>query len=299
MKCLSPLKIVNPKYNGDHSVEPGQLFDYYLYVPCGRCFECLKQKAANWKSRLFVEHQHSKRSVFLTFTIDEEHLPFAISNSSLPIRRFFELYRRYFGKSCKHFFVTEIGEGGRLHYHGIMFDFQCDLDWIHQHWNYGFVWSGWCNQRTIGYIVKYITKPQSDVCPEWYYPKTFCSPGLGKSFLSNENVVQFHQRSESQLIRIGTCKYTIPRYYRDKIFDRDVMRKHYYDQLLYDFENGYTRFEDGLVFTDPKSYYEYKGLMKHTYDRIGGMKKSQINPVKRKKHSPTDVIKDFISSDFN
>lgn len=299
MKCLSPLKIVNPKYKGEKGLEPETIYDYYLIVPCGRCFECLKSRASNWKSRLYVEYQHSKRSVFLTLTIDNEHLEFCQSNTSSSIRRFLELYRRYFGHSVRHFFITELGsEKGRLHFHGILFDYDCELQWIHDHWTYGQVWIGWCNARTIGYIVKYITKPQSDISPDWYYPKTYCSPGLGKQFLQNPNVVEYHQKSFNQLVHVGTCMYTMPRYYRDKIFDKKLMQKHYYEQLRLDFEDGFFRSKNGKIFHDQQSYNDYNGLMRFTYDRIGGMSKTQVNPHKRVKSDSNAIFKTFNINNF-
>ena len=58
--CLYPKLIKNPKYQINKKNKgkiPEMIDDRAAYVPigCGKCIECRKQKADNWKIRLYEE----------------------------------------------------------------------------------------------------------------------------------------------------------------------------------------------------------------------------------------------------
>ena len=59
--------------------------------------------------------------------------------AKLGMRRFLERWRKEFGKSCKHWFVSELGGTSteRIHLHGIMFTDEVEA--ISKHWKYGVV----------------------------------------------------------------------------------------------------------------------------------------------------------------
>lgn len=276
MKCLNPYHIVNPRYKGDNSFTERNTPDYFIDIPCGKCHLCLKKRAADWKARLIPEFNTCKSAHFITLTIDEEHIDECQENSSRPLRKFFEIYRKHYGKRPRHFFVTELGETyGRLHYHGIIFDPACSPEFYSTHWHYGFTWVGWCNPKTIGYIVKYIVKPQSDISPDWYIPKVFASPGLGKCYLENPAVIEYHLKSGSQLMQVGNYKYTLPRYLRERIFGKDTLHKFWVDQKERDFRNGFMRAVDGIVFRSFKSYNDYLNKDKLVFKQFDCLERTQ------------------------
>ena len=77
--CLFPMFIHNPKYkpNKKNKYNPPQLKDERIkYVPtgCGKCIECLKQKAREWQVRLQEEIKTDKTGLFITFSYSDKWL---------------------------------------------------------------------------------------------------------------------------------------------------------------------------------------------------------------------------------
>lgn len=131
--CTSPLYVKN------HSVyykEYGQPKGYN--VPCGRCLECRSLGQSEWQQRLSYEikdlYARGGVAVFLTFTFNEEHLPYFVFNgvkqscfdrkgvltflNRLKIR----IYRKFGKGSYKYFFTSEYGKNTkRPHYHALFF----------------------------------------------------------------------------------------------------------------------------------------------------------------------------------
>ena len=102
-------------------------------------------------------------------------------------RRFLERYRKKNKKSLKHWLITEIGHEGteNIHMHGIIWI--DDINDIQKYWNYGHTWTGhgeqkinYVTNRTINYMIKYVTKIDSK--HKEYQPKILCSPGIGKNY---------------------------------------------------------------------------------------------------------------------
>ena len=76
--CLYPKLIPNPKYRtskkrGYYKPSPHDVRLNYVPVACGKCYECRKKKAREWRIRLAEEIRHNK-SYFVTLTIDDENL---------------------------------------------------------------------------------------------------------------------------------------------------------------------------------------------------------------------------------
>ena len=69
--CLYPKLIPNPKYRTSKKREyykpsPHDARLNYVPVACGKCYECRKKKAREWRIRLAEEIRHNK-SYFVTF----------------------------------------------------------------------------------------------------------------------------------------------------------------------------------------------------------------------------------------
>ena len=76
--CLYPQLIKNPKYKsskkrGYYVPKNYDKRTEYVPVACGKCFECRKKRAREWRIRLAEEIRHNK-SYFITLTIDDENL---------------------------------------------------------------------------------------------------------------------------------------------------------------------------------------------------------------------------------
>lgn len=236
--CLRPLSIANPRYR-DYGIERFAFSDYYIKVPCGKCSQCRSKRASDWRVRLIKEVElGSHRTVyFVTLTFDEDNLKRFIDTDSpnRSIRLFLERYRKAVGKSLRHWFVVEYGERrGRFHFHGLIFDPLVSIPKLRKLWSYGFVYierlrgSSGCS-----YVVKYITKSQAHVGK--YSGRVWCSPGLGKQYLTAENISLHRLQYESldtpghadlssgfnnsMYIYLSNYKYSLPRYYRKHIFN--------------------------------------------------------------------------------
>ena len=77
--CLYPNIIRNKKYMSNKKnggIIPAVQDERTLYVAvgCGKCMECMKQKARNWQIRLSEEIRDTKNGIFVTLTFNEENL---------------------------------------------------------------------------------------------------------------------------------------------------------------------------------------------------------------------------------
>ena len=125
--CLYPKLILNRKYlpNKKNGGKPPRIQDNrtkYVPVGCGKCMECRKQRARNWRVRLMEEIRHDNRGQFATMTFSDESLialeheikqeqnidGYELENeiATLAVRRFLERWRKQYGKSLKHWLVS-------------------------------------------------------------------------------------------------------------------------------------------------------------------------------------------------
>lgn len=241
MACLRPITLRNPKYKDtDKSIFDILPKDWMLSVPCGKCLECNKAKARDWRARLLLEVDYwtkqKKKCYFVTFTLSDDTYDYWCLNSDKPVRLFLENYRRKVGKSCKHFIITELGKTTqRLHYHGILFGPELSLYELKKLWIYGFSFFGYCSYKTAKYVSKYILKPQ--LSEPWYKPKKFVSPGLGKHYLSTDSCKRQQSQpcKDDMYIRIDSFKYAMPRYLRQKVYKEEFLHSIQYDRYYRSF----------------------------------------------------------------
>ena len=198
--CLYPRLIQNRKYikNKKNGGDIPPIMDRrVLMVPvgCGKCIECKKQRARNWQVRLQEDIRFNANSKFVTLTFTEielQKLDNEIKGLSgydrdneicrLAIRRYTERWRKKYGKTLRHWLVTELGQERteRVHIHGLVWTE--NVKDIKKIWKYGKVWIGdYVNAKTINYIVKYVNK--ADEKHKEYNSKIFVSKGIGKQYL--------------------------------------------------------------------------------------------------------------------
>lgn len=235
--CLYPKFIRNKKYlpNKKNNFNPPELKDIRVSkvpVGCGKCIECLKQKARQWQIRLNEEIKVTNYSKFVTLTFSDEYLNnlckelnLTESNAvaTLAVRRFAERWRKRYKKSVRHWLITELGgEHDRIHLHGILFlENDIEAETIADLWKYGNVYVGaYCNIKTINYIIKYVHK--IDTKHKGYQPIVLCSAGLGKTYIekfrtkmthtyNGENTIEYYRLSNG-------AKVNLPIYYRNHLF---------------------------------------------------------------------------------
>ena len=122
--CLYPKLIQNRKYKANKKnkgIIPICKDERALLVPvgCGKCMECMRQKANGWKTRLLEEVRHDKTGKFVTLSFSNKSLVeigkeikgisgYKADNEicRIAIRRFLERWRKTEKKSVKHWMVT-------------------------------------------------------------------------------------------------------------------------------------------------------------------------------------------------
>lgn len=284
--CLYPKLIKNPKYKSNKKnggVIPAITDPRVLYVPigCGKCMECKKQEAGRWKVRLMEDIKENKNGIFITLTFSNQSIKelcrheqvkglegYELDNgiATIAIRLFLERWRKKFGKSLRHWLVTELGHNGteNIHVHGIVWTDQ-KLEELRSIWNYGFIWPtkdaekhNYVNSITINYITKYITK--TDIKHKYFKPKVLTSPGIGSAYTekpqSKSNAFNGIDTLDTYRTDSG-FKIALPIYYKNKIYTETEREKLWLQKL-----DKNERWVGGekIKADDTESYYK---LLKH------------------------------------
>ena len=216
----------------------------------------MRQKALQWKIRLYEEIKQFTYNYYVTLTFSPQALQDLCNESELEecnavaglaLRRYLERWRKKYGKSQRHYFITELGHEGseRIHLHGIVFShFEIPAGEIENIWKYGNVRIGdYCNLQTINYIAKYITKIDND--HKNYRPEIFCSAGIGKKYTettSAKNIHLYRGKDTNDFYRFpnGT-KCALPIDYRNKLFTEEMREELWCHKL-----DKHTRFVNGV-----------------------------------------------------
>lgn len=241
MHCFRPREIVNPHY--DPKTDKGRrnldLFrgisgdprgypdDYKVFIPCGKCLGCFRDKARSWRVRLLHEHLYGNHISChcVTLTINDEFYPFFQQKDFVTrsFRSFIDRLRYYnlARRSPRRFFISELGENtSRLHFHGFIWDMpSLTKEQLSRSWPYGFVdVKPLASARQLAYVTKYITKAK-----KCHIPYIFVSPGLGEGYTKRTDWLDWHHCGNADdpinlCIKFDTFTYAMPAYYRKKIF---------------------------------------------------------------------------------
>jgi len=218
--CTYSKLILNPKYkpNKKNRYNPPRLKDERVkYVPigCKECRECRRQKAREWQTRLTEDIKENKNGKFITLTFSNDAIKkyantekmidingYDLDNqiATKAVRLFLERWRKKYGKSLRHWLVTEIGHNGteNIHMHGIIWTNE-SMKTVEQIWNTGeikngFVWKGqehkgklinYVSERTVNYMTKYVTK--KDLEHQNYNAIILTSPGIGANYTRGQD----------------------------------------------------------------------------------------------------------------
>lgn len=264
--CLYPRLIKNPRYKVKKGkYDFGAITDYrqkYVAIGCGNCIECRQQKSREWQTRLHEELEVNKYAYFTTLTFSNESLKQLMEKlecgevnavATHAVRLFLERYRKKYGKSLRHWLITELGHENteRIHLHGIIFPPQeISNEELTELWKYGRTDTGkYCNARSINYIVKYVTKIDQD--HKNYKPQILCSAGLGASYINKwtKKKHKFDEENTNELYTLNNGnKIALPNYYRNKLWTEKERNKLWLHRL--DKQKRYIR---GIEFDVSKS----------------------------------------------
>lgn len=244
MQCLKPISIRNPEWLDGDSSQPR-----WLAVPCGKCSACLSRRRQFWAFRLNQEKLHSSSALFITLTYDNTMLPLdrdGIAHvSKRDCQTFLKRLRKYvrslypesdsdFVPRLRYYITAEYGpQTLRPHYHMLLFNFPLGLadpySAILRCWNKGFVQVGPLLDGGGNYAAKYILHPLDENIDWSVLRKPFSlmsrKPGLGLGHLTPQ-MIKYYRENKTYLTKLpGGRTVPLPRYYRDKIFDKETLRE--------------------------------------------------------------------------
>ena len=275
--CLYPKFIKNPKYlpnKKNHHNPPKAKDSRVMYVPiaCGKCMECKKAKAREWQVRLSEEIKHNRNGLFVTLTFNDESLSRYMQDTDdeniaakKAVRHFLERWRKKYGKSLKHWLVTEKGEDyDRIHLHGFLFTDQTED--VKKIWGNGFVYIGeYVNQRTVNYCVKYVQK--QDEKHKDFQQIILTSPGIGRDYTKTMDFKKntFKDLETNEMYKLPTGhKIPLPIYYRNKAYSESEREKLWLQKL--DKKKRYVLGTEIDISTD-KGLRRYKRVLKQAQEK--------------------------------
>lgn len=237
------------------SISTGRI---HRVVPCGKCISCVLRRRKGWTLRLLEETKVSTSAAFITLTYDDNFLHWENGIPSLSkehvqlwIKRLRKRVDTYFpsDKSIKYYAVGEYGgQTLRPHYHAIMYnlpihmarpnhDFNLNTE-LGEIWQKGHVHVDQVTEASCAYVAGYVNKKLGDPAiiyddetgeviermPEF----SLMSKGLGSNFMTPQ-MKKFLKSNMQSFVRKNGYMYTLPRYYREKIFTK--AERHYMAKL--------------------------------------------------------------------
>ena len=218
-------------------------------VPCGQCYVCRKKKAREWAMRLNEDFKANPNAKVVLLTFNTESLQkiakeckgltgYEMDNQicRLAVKWFRERWRKRYGRSIRHWLVTELGgkHYEHLHIHGIIWTNEKEK--IEKHWQYGYVYGSkektYVNEKTINYIVKYIFK--IDEKHKAYKPIILTSSGIGSNYINRSDVKNNKYKGSETNERYKTrqgYEVALPIYYRNKIYTEQERELLWIDKL--------------------------------------------------------------------
>lgn len=224
--CVSPITKKNPAYGTKLNAE------YMITFPCGKCPLCIKKRLSNWIFRCEQQMRVSYNNQFITLTYDRKHLKHTMAEQKKDIQDFLKRLRKHQSTATyvnavdphsriKYICVSEHGKkNGRVHFHFLMFNAPT-AKIINDTWGMGFTSCAEINTRRIKYVFKYTQKDNSK-------RKNFqlTSKGIGANYIT-ANTIEYHNRQIENCYIRKRDGYTmsIPKYYKDKIYNEEQKRK--------------------------------------------------------------------------
>lgn len=247
-KIKYPLSFLTPVFDANLKYGKTKLngcINPHNGFPCGKCLYCLEKRRLSWTVRLTHERRYWSRlgipTYFCTLTYDDVNLPVdgvCKRDIQLFLKRLRKFYHYLEDNNLKYFLVSEYGPTThRAHYHFILYGLNRNLSTalriITKSWDKGFVKVSRVKPSRIKYVTKYSTKFFDKICdrdeqldintsknPEF----RLMSKGLGISFLSRENIDYYRNNPDNLFLLLDGVKYSLPRFYRNKIFDKNDMK---------------------------------------------------------------------------
>lgn len=169
-----------------------------------------------------------RNAIFATLTFSEESLKKLEYDEKEPNKapqKAISLFRKRWwkkhGTPLKHWLITEMGHDNtrRIHLHGIIWT-ELTEEQFEKEWGYGWIFFGYeVGEKTINYIVKYVTK-RDEANPE-FNGKIFTSKGIGVGYINKSSLIRHRYRdkfTEETYKAASGVKMALPAYYRQKLW---------------------------------------------------------------------------------
>lgn len=154
--------------------------DQPVQVPCSKCIGCRIDKSREWAVRCYHEIKMHKSNVFLTLTYRDEDLPEKWSLQKDDLKKFRRRMKHHAKTNDTNYMFFACGEYSpekkRPHYHMIIFGYWPDdakylkktqrgdklytSEEIDKLWKHGDVYVGEANEKSAGYVARYLVKKQ-------------------------------------------------------------------------------------------------------------------------------------------
>lgn len=241
VSCLHPYIVNQGRFHIDSK---GGVVSDELHLPCGKCEYCLQRRQKDWSLRLQMERDASFNCAFVTLTYSNENL-FKVNGvpslNYVDVQLFLKRLRAYYdskyprSQKIRFYMCGEYGPTTlRPHYHIIFFNLPT-LRGFHQvlqkTWNKGFVQWKQPDTDHFNYLTTYVNYNDSrllsliqrkGIMPP--FRRMSLRKAIGYCYLERGSRIDYHRRTLDTVITYHGYKYSMPRYYRDRIFDTEEAR---------------------------------------------------------------------------
>lgn len=207
----------------------------------------MANKRAEWSFRLIQEQQSAQNAWFVTLTYSDENICYSNSEypslNKLDLQLWMKKLRRRIDRMSTHLYNFQmatnekkqiryytVGEYGtqtqRPHYHSILFNVpKMELKQAHLTWKHGSVHIGAVTPASIHYVTGYIMGQNKKLSLELGRQPEFAlmsrNPGIGISYIERKS--DWNKKNQYNYVISNGFKQSIPRYYKDKIFNKSEL----------------------------------------------------------------------------
>lgn len=222
---------------------PRWLKAYDMFVPCGQCPSCRKQRATEWALRCENELSYHEWAAFVTLTYAPEALPANGDVDKKTVQDFLKRFReRIAPRRVKYYAVGEYGRDSyRPHYHLLVYGVKpCGHCWscrkpgevgddpdgdcldLRRSWSFGFVDVGSVEPASIRYVVGYIEKSLFTRALKGHVrPFALMSRGIGKRYcLDNHASIVRHLG-----VSVPGGAFVLPKAYRKWLSGEENLKR--------------------------------------------------------------------------
>lgn len=295
--CVRPIWIDCGRSRGGRSIKiydhkTGSFANAGMYVPCGKCPECMKKRQNEWFVRFHYEDKYwrpfGRQTWFGTLTYDDSHLPASRESAVKDWQAFLKQMNRKLGVKPRFYLTSEFGSvHGRIHFHFLLFgvpnsyDFHSFSRLVAECWNgRGFVQSCPATGKQFRYISKYVTKDAPiDDSNEWSQIQTFSKrPAVGFAYVA-ERLKDYLDCDDARCVSIDGYNYSVPRSYLAKVVSVESMSKR---KAAYIHECTFNPFPDSPCCCSRYSEQMQQDIWDKYYQTIRSVKKKKIENFLRK-----------------